>query len=196
MASIDPDVVEQLVEGMTRACREVGCALVGGETAELPDTYAAGDYDMAGFIVGAVERDRVLKTSSVRPGDTLLALPSLGLHTNGYSLARKLVFEVAGLSPESYVAEVSNKIGVELLHATPLLLAAAEKAAGAGLDLVHGPHHRRRHSRQSSAGDAARHPGGDRAGLLRRYFRCFAIWRGSANWSAKSSCALSISAWA
>src|SRR5262249_5787483 len=104
MASIDPDVVEQLVEGMTRACREVGCALVGGETAELPGTYAAGDYDLAGFIVGAVERSRALKSSSVKAGDCLLALPSLGLHTNGYSLARKLCFEVAGLSPESYVA--------------------------------------------------------------------------------------------
>jgi phosphoribosylformylglycinamidine cyclo-ligase len=115
MGRLDPTVVEQLVEGMTRACRQAGCALVGGETAELPGMYAEGEYDLAGFIVGAVERSRVLKTSSVRSGDVLLALPSLGLHTNGYSLARKLVFEMAGLAPDTYVAEIGNKIGAELL---------------------------------------------------------------------------------
>ena len=115
MGRMDPDIVEQLVEGMTRACHQAGCALVGGETAELPDTYAAGEYDLAGFIVGVVERSRILKTSGVRSGDLLIALPSLGLHTNGYSLARKLIFEVAGLAPDAYVAEISNKIGAELL---------------------------------------------------------------------------------
>jgi phosphoribosylformylglycinamidine cyclo-ligase len=115
LGRIEPDVVEQLVEGMTRACHLAGCALVGGETAELPDTYAAREYDVAGFIVGAVERSKILKTSAVRSGDVLLALPSLGLHTNGYSLARKLVFEVAGLAPDSYVPEITNKIGAELL---------------------------------------------------------------------------------
>jgi phosphoribosylformylglycinamidine cyclo-ligase len=115
LGRIEPDVVEQLVEGMTRACHLAGCALVGGETAELPGTYAPGEYDVAGFIVGAVERSKILKTSGVRSGDVLLALPSLGLHTNGYSLARKLIFEVAGLAPDSYVAEIANKIGAELL---------------------------------------------------------------------------------
>src|SRR5579862_3229015 len=115
LGRIEPDVVEQLVEGMTRACHLAGCALVGGETAELPGTYARGEYDVAGFIVGAVERSKILKTSGVRSGDVLLALPSLGLHTNGYSLARKLIFEVAGLAPDSYVPEIANKIGAELL---------------------------------------------------------------------------------
>ncbi len=115
MGRLDTDVVAQLVEGMTRSCRATGCALVGGETAELPDTYAIGEYDLAGFIVGVVERSRVPKTSMVRSGDLLLGLPSLGLHTNGYSLARKLIFESAGLAPDSYVADVSNKIGAELL---------------------------------------------------------------------------------
>jgi phosphoribosylformylglycinamidine cyclo-ligase len=115
MGQLDPNIVEQVVEGMSRACHQVGCALVGGETAELPGMYAPGDYDLAGFIVGVVERSRILKTSSVRTGDVLLALPSLGLHTNGYSLARKLVFEVAGLAPDAYVAEIGNKIGAELL---------------------------------------------------------------------------------
>ncbi len=115
LGRMDPDVVEQLVDGITRACHQADCALVGGETAELPDTYAPGEYDLAGFIVGVVERSRIPKTSTVRAGDVLLALPSLGLHTNGYSLARKLVFETAGLAPDAYVAEISNKIGAELL---------------------------------------------------------------------------------
>ena len=115
LGRMDPDVVEQLVEGITRACHQADCALVGGETAELPDTYAPGEYDLAGFIVGVVERSRVPKTSAVHAGDVLVALPSLGLHTNGYSLARKLVFEVAKLKPDTYVAEVGNKIGAELL---------------------------------------------------------------------------------
>jgi phosphoribosylformylglycinamidine cyclo-ligase len=110
---------------MSRAARHAGCALIGGETAEMPDFYAPGEYDLAGFIVGAVERKMQLDPRRVRPGDALLALPSSGLHTNGYSLARKLVFGVAKLSPNTYVAEVSNKIGPELLkpHRTywPLL---------------------------------------------------------------------------
>ena len=115
LGRMDPDVVEQLVDGITRACHQADCALVGGETAELPDTYTPGEYDLAGFIVGVVERGRIPKTSAVRAGDLLLALPSLGLHTNGYSLARKLIFEVAGLAPDAYVAEIGNKIGAELL---------------------------------------------------------------------------------
>src|SRR5438309_4002050 len=115
LGKMNPRVVEQLVDGMSRACRKAGCALIGGETAEMPGFYPPGEYDLAGFIVGAVERKRLLTGKSVKPGDTLLALPSAGLHTNGYSLARKLVFEVAKLKPETYVAEVGNKIGPELL---------------------------------------------------------------------------------
>ncbi|HKF40046.1 MAG TPA: phosphoribosylformylglycinamidine cyclo-ligase [Candidatus Acidoferrum sp.] len=115
MGKLEPNVVEQLVEGMSRACRKAGCALVGGETAEMPGFYPPGEYDLAGFIVGAVERKRVLNGKAVKPGDTLLGLPSAGLHTNGYSLAQKLVFDVAKLKPETYVAEVGNKIGAELL---------------------------------------------------------------------------------
>jgi len=115
MGKLDPNVVEQLVEGMSRACRKAGCALIGGETAEMPGFYPVGEYDLAGFIVGAVERKKLLTGKAVKPGDVLLALPSAGLHTNGYSLARKLVFDVARLKPETYVAEVGNKIGAELL---------------------------------------------------------------------------------
>jgi phosphoribosylformylglycinamidine cyclo-ligase len=115
MGKLDTQVVERVIEGMSRAAKKAGCSLIGGETAEMPDLYAAGEYDLAGFIVGAVERKRILDPRHVRPGDALLALPSSGLHTNGYSLARKLVFGVAKLEPDSYVAEVGNKIGAELL---------------------------------------------------------------------------------
>jgi phosphoribosylformylglycinamidine cyclo-ligase len=115
MGKLDPTVVEQLVDGMSRSCRKVGCALIGGETAEMPGFYPVGEYDLAGFIVGIVERNKLLTGKAVKPGDTLLGLPSAGLHTNGYSLARKLIFEVAKLKPDTYVAEVGNKIGAELL---------------------------------------------------------------------------------
>jgi phosphoribosylformylglycinamidine cyclo-ligase len=115
MGKLEPQVVEQLVEGMSRSCRKAGCALIGGETAEMPGFYPPGEYDLAGFIVGAVERKKLLTGKGVQPGDTLIALPSAGLHTNGYSLARKLVFELAKLKPDTYVAEVGNKIGAELL---------------------------------------------------------------------------------
>jgi phosphoribosylformylglycinamidine cyclo-ligase len=115
MGKLDPNVVEQLVDGMSRACRKAGCALIGGETAEMPGFYPPGEYDLAGFIVGAVERKKLLNGKGVKPGDALIALPSAGLHTNGYSLARKLVFEVEKLKPDTYVAEIGNKIGAELL---------------------------------------------------------------------------------
>ena len=115
MGKLEPQVVEQLVEGMSRSCRKAGCALIGGETAEMPGFYPPGEYDLAGFIVGVVERKKILTGKCVQPGDALLALPSAGLHTNGYSLARKLVFEVAKLKPDTYVADVGNKIGAELL---------------------------------------------------------------------------------
>jgi phosphoribosylformylglycinamidine cyclo-ligase len=115
MGKLEPNVVEQLVDGMSRSCRKAGCALIGGETAEMPGFYAPGEYDLAGFIVGVVERKNILTGKGVRPGDTLIGLPSAGLHTNGYSLARKLVFDVAKLKNDTYVAEVGNKIGAELL---------------------------------------------------------------------------------
>ena len=115
MGKIVPEVVEQVLDGVSRACKLTGCALVGGETAEMPGFYQPGEYDLAGFIVGVVERERILTGEKVRPEDILLALPSSGLHTNGYSLARKLLFEIAGLKLDSYLAEINNKIGAELL---------------------------------------------------------------------------------
>jgi phosphoribosylformylglycinamidine cyclo-ligase len=115
MGKLDTVIIEQVIDGMSRAAKRAGCSLIGGETAEMPDFYAPGEYDLAGFIVGAVEEKMRLDPRRVRPGDALIALPSSGLHTNGYSLARKLIFGEAKLKPETYVAEVSNKIGAELL---------------------------------------------------------------------------------
>jgi phosphoribosylformylglycinamidine cyclo-ligase len=115
MGKMDAEIVEQVIEGLSRAAKKAGCSLIGGETAEMPDFYAPGEYDLAGFIVGAVERTRRLEPCRVRAGDALLALASSGLHTNGYSLARKLVFGVARLEPDAYVAEIGSKIGAELL---------------------------------------------------------------------------------
>jgi phosphoribosylformylglycinamidine cyclo-ligase len=115
MGKMDARIVEQVIEGMSRAAKQAGCSLIGGETAEMPDFYPAGEYDLAGFIVGAVEKSKQLDPRRVRPGDALIALPSSGLHTNGYSLARKLVFGVAKLEPDTYVADIRNKIGAELL---------------------------------------------------------------------------------
>lgn len=110
-----PDVVASVVEGMATGCRENGCALLGGETAEMPGFYAAGEYDVAGFIVGVVDREKVIDGRRIAAGDTVLALPSVGLHTNGYSLARKLFFDVAGYSVETRLDELDQTIGVALL---------------------------------------------------------------------------------
>lgn len=115
MGKLDPQVIEQVIAGMSRAARQAGCALIGGETAEMPDVYTPPEYDLAGFIVGAVERRKILDPKNARPGDVLLALAASGLHTNGYSLARKLVFDVEHLSPDSYVEEIGGPIGAELL---------------------------------------------------------------------------------
>jgi len=113
---LDPGVLASIVEGVARGCRDNGCALLGGETAEMPGFYGEGEYDVAGFLVGLVDRDKVLDGSAIRPGDVLIGLPSTGLHTNGYSLARKIFFEVAGLDVESRVEEIDATVGEELLR--------------------------------------------------------------------------------
>jgi phosphoribosylformylglycinamidine cyclo-ligase len=110
-----PDVVAGIVEGIATGCRENGCVLLGGETAEMPGFYAEGEYDVAGFIVGVVDREKVIDGQQIAAGDTLLALPSVGLHTNGYSLARKLFFEVAGYSVDTRVDELGQTVGAALL---------------------------------------------------------------------------------
>ena len=113
---LDPDVAERIISGIAEACSHNNCALLGGETAEMPGFYPGEEYDLAGFIVGVVERSRVITGKAVREGDVLLGLPSNGLHTNGYSLARKLLFGVARYAPETYVNEIKNKVGNELMR--------------------------------------------------------------------------------
>ena len=112
---LSPDVAEQVVTGVARACTENGCALIGGETAEIPGFYADGEYDIAGFIVGAVEKARVLDGRTIVPGDVLIGLPSAGLHTNGYSLARRVFFELAQWKVDKVVRELGVTIGDALL---------------------------------------------------------------------------------
>jgi phosphoribosylformylglycinamidine cyclo-ligase len=113
---IEPLIIEKVVEGIADACKHNGCALIGGETAEMPGFYPNGEYDLAGFIVGVVERDRIITGKDVQIGDIVLGMASNGLHTNGYSLARKLLFEVAHYSTEDYVNEIKNKVGNELMR--------------------------------------------------------------------------------
>jgi phosphoribosylformylglycinamidine cyclo-ligase len=126
VGSLDVARVEAIVSGVARGCAEFGCPLLGGETAEMPGTYAPDDYDLAGFIVGVVEKGRALTGARVRAGDHLLALPSLGLHTNGYSLARKVLFEVMGLAVDTRVPELGGTVGSALLSPHRGYLAALE----------------------------------------------------------------------
>jgi phosphoribosylformylglycinamidine cyclo-ligase len=126
LGTMDPDRVERIVAGFARGCAEFGCPLLGGETAEMPGTYAPGDYDLAGFIVGIVERERALTGSGVREGDVLLGLPSSGLHTNGYSLARKALFDAGGLDVRTRLPELGATVGEALLAPHRSYLAALE----------------------------------------------------------------------
>jgi phosphoribosylformylglycinamidine cyclo-ligase len=112
---LEPEVAEKIIEGISDACKHNGCALIGGETAEMPGFYPPGEYDLAGFIVGVVDRDRIITGKTVEPGDVLIGLASNGLHTNGYSLARKLLFGVARYTPDTYVNELKGKVGNELM---------------------------------------------------------------------------------
>ncbi|HEY2152346.1 MAG TPA: phosphoribosylformylglycinamidine cyclo-ligase [Vicinamibacterales bacterium] len=112
---LSPDVAEQVVKGVAQGCRENGCALIGGETAEMPGFYSDGEYDIAGFIVGIVDRSKVIDGKNIRPGDVLIGLPSAGLHTNGYSLARRVFFDLAGWKPDTMVPELEATIGEALL---------------------------------------------------------------------------------
>lgn len=112
---LEPEITASVVEGMARACRENSCVLLGGETAEMPDFYPPGEYDLAGFIVGVVDKGKVIDGKSIEPGDVVLGLPSTGLQTNGYSLARKLLFEIGGYKVDQYVDELGTTVGEALL---------------------------------------------------------------------------------
>jgi phosphoribosylformylglycinamidine cyclo-ligase len=130
---LSPEIAEQVVAGVARGCRENGCALLGGETAEMPGFYADGEYDLAGFIVGLVDRERIVDGGSIVAGDALIGLPSAGLHTNGYSLARRVFFEVCGLKANTPVRELRGTVGDALLAPHRSYLAGVQPALDAGL---------------------------------------------------------------
>ena len=130
---LDPEVTEAVVSGLAEACRANACALIGGETAQLPGFYQEGEYDLAGFIVGAVDRDKLVTGADIKAGDVLIGFPSTGLHTNGYSLARKLLFEVAGYKASQYVTAIKEKAGAALMKTHRSYLHVIQKLVAAGL---------------------------------------------------------------
>jgi phosphoribosylformylglycinamidine cyclo-ligase len=113
---LNPETVEEIVSGMVKACRETGVSLVGGETAEMPDTYLPGEHDLVGIITGVVEKDMIITGETIRSGDAVLGLPSNGLHTNGYSFARKLFFEIGGYEVNDTIPELEKSVGLTLLE--------------------------------------------------------------------------------
>lgn len=120
MPNDDPDLLEDLVSGVVRGCEEVGCALLGGETAILPEMYNSGEYDLAGFCVGVAERSKIIDGKAIQNNDVLIGVASSGCHSNGYSLIRRVVFDIAGLKPDSYVPELGKTVADELLTPTRL----------------------------------------------------------------------------
>ena len=130
---LEPEVTESVVTGLAEGCKANGCALIGGETAQMPGFYADGEYDLAGFIVGAVDRDKLVTGEGIKAGDVLIGLPSTGLHTNGYSMARKLLFEVAGYKPTQYVTAIKEKAGVALMKTHRSYLHVIQKLVTAGV---------------------------------------------------------------
>lgn len=120
VGKLDPEQVAAVVKGVANACKESGCALIGGETAEMSGFYPVGEYDIAGFAVGVVEKSKVITSERVKEGDVLLGLPSSGVHSNGYSLVRKICFEHKGFKGDEYIDELGKTIGEELLTPTRL----------------------------------------------------------------------------
>jgi len=130
---LESDVVETVVRGISEACKANGCALIGGETAQMPGFYADGEYDLAGTIIGAVNRPNIITGEKIEPGDCLLGLPSNGLHTNGYSLARKLLFETAGYGPDQYINDLKDKTGAALMRTHRSYLSVVKKLTSGGI---------------------------------------------------------------
>ena len=120
VGSLDPDEVAMIVKGVANACKESGCALIGGETAEMAGFYAKGEYDIAGFAVGIVEKSRLITPEKVKDGDILIGLPSSGIHSNGYSLVRQIIFEKEKLFGNEYIDELGKNLSEELLTPTRL----------------------------------------------------------------------------
>jgi len=113
---LNPETVEEIVSGMVRACKNTGVSLVGGETAEMPDTYLPGEHDLVGIITGVVEKDMIITGETIQAGDVMLGLPSNGLHTNGYSFARKLFFEIGSYDVNDTIPELEKSVGLTLLE--------------------------------------------------------------------------------
>jgi phosphoribosylformylglycinamidine cyclo-ligase len=130
---LDPEVTESVVTGLAEACKASGCVLIGGETAQMPGFYTSAEYDLAGFIVGAVDRDKMVTGTEIKAGDVLVGLPSTGLHTNGYSLARRLLFDVAGYQPMQYVTAIKEKAGAALIKTHRSYLHVIQKLVTAGV---------------------------------------------------------------
>jgi phosphoribosylformylglycinamidine cyclo-ligase len=133
VGKLDAHVASQIVSGIARGCKSNGCALIGGETAEMPGLYRDGEYDLAGTIVGAAEKNKIITGAKLRVGDVLFGLPSTGLHTNGYSLARKILFEVAGHTVDTVLPELERSLGEELLVTHRSYLKPIQSLAKAGL---------------------------------------------------------------
>ena len=141
MSEDDPERLEQIVTGISEGCLQAKSALLGGETAIMPDHYQPGDYDLAGFQVGVVERAQLIDGKAIEVGDVVLGLASSGLHSNGYSLVRKIVFEAAGLTAETHVAELGHTVGEELLRPTQIYVGAMEAIRNASTNQLHGVAH-------------------------------------------------------
>ncbi|HHW42284.1 phosphoribosylformylglycinamidine cyclo-ligase [Desulfofundulus thermobenzoicus] len=137
-----PEKVAAIVSGVAAGCRLAGCALIGGETAEMPGFYGPGEYDLAGFAVGVVEMDAIIQGHRIRPGDCLVGLPSSGLHSNGYSLARRVLLDVAGYRVDTYLAELGRTVGEEMLEPTriyvPTVLPLLQRFAIRGMAHITG----------------------------------------------------------
>jgi phosphoribosylformylglycinamidine cyclo-ligase len=142
LGKLEPSLVEALVKGVSQGCLQGGCALIGGETAEMPGFYGEDEYDLAGFAVGVVERSNLINGSAIEDGDLLIGLPSSGLHSNGYSLARKVLLEKAGLKPDSYVEELGKSLGEVLITPTRIyvktILALLEEVEVRGMAHITG----------------------------------------------------------
>ena len=130
-----PDVVEEIVSGMVKACRETNVSLVGGETAEMPDTYLPGEHDLVGVITGVVDKNRIITGDNILPGDVILGLPSSGLHTNGYSLARKIFFDIAKHDINDHIDGLKKSVGLTLLEPHINYTNHVFKALEAGIDI-------------------------------------------------------------
>ena len=132
---LEPEIIEEIVSGMVNACKDAGVSLVGGETAEMPDTYLPGEHDLVGIITGVVEKDKIITGENIQPGHVALGLPSNGLHTNGYSLARKLFFEIGGYDVNDTIPELEKPVGLTLLEPHINYTNHVFTALNAGIDI-------------------------------------------------------------